>query len=336
MAKRTYIDFQNIKASVSIEQALEAYRVGKLKCSGNQLRGPCPIHQGGNDRQFVVWPNEGTWRCFGDCKKSGDVIQLVAMVLGVSNFEAAHDIARRFELITTPSPNTTKHTAPKGEVRQGEAPEKTGDVCVEPVKEAADPDTAADTDEPGNVAPPNLKPLSYLKPDHESLAARGIKPETAQLFGAGFASKGTMAGRVAIPIHSCDGKDLLAYIGAATRDNQSTWRFPKDFRPELEVFNVHRLGKLGKDEIASPLYIAFDPFFVMAQYQDGNPHAVAILNDIVTDQQLQTIAEAITANGYRTLIVAVEERDARALRIFDHFASTNVVGNIMLLALGRT
>lgn len=323
MAKRKFIDFQHLKDEITIEQVLSAYGVAGLHPSGAQLRGPCPIHEGSNDRQFVVWPDKGTWRCFGECQKSGDIIQLVALLLGVGNFEAAQDIAKRFDLMSTSSAEATDTCSGQGEAGPGEAKEHDSDLCVEPTIATA---TGS------NVPPPNLKPLEYLKADHPSLKKRGINTETAAHFGAGFASRGIMAGRIAIPIHTADGTDLLAYAGAATREDQEPWKFPKDFRPDLEVFNVHRLPVSDADA-AEPIYVTFDPFFVLQQHRDGNPHTVAILSDEVTDRQLDTIATAVARGGYRTLIVAVVDRDEKAMRVFDHFASQNFGGNVMLLSL---
>ena len=38
----------------------------------------CPIHNGSNDKQFVVNIRNNTWCCFGDCRKGGSILELVA------------------------------------------------------------------------------------------------------------------------------------------------------------------------------------------------------------------------------------------------------------------
>ena len=52
----TYVDFQQIKATVSIEQVLDMLGVKHLKPHGDALRGHCPCCKEGNDRAFVVTP----------------------------------------------------------------------------------------------------------------------------------------------------------------------------------------------------------------------------------------------------------------------------------------
>ena len=91
----TYIDFAQLKQDVSIEQVLSMLEVD-LKKSGNQLRGTCPIHDGENDRQFVVTPSKGVFYCFGDCEAGGDIIELVSRVRQISHKEAAQAIAEQF------------------------------------------------------------------------------------------------------------------------------------------------------------------------------------------------------------------------------------------------
>ena len=46
----------------------------KLKKSGPQLRGQCPICKDNSDRAFVITPAKGLYYCFGKCGKGGDAI----------------------------------------------------------------------------------------------------------------------------------------------------------------------------------------------------------------------------------------------------------------------
>lgn len=72
--------FAEVKRAVSIEDVAE--RLTDLRYSGRTGKGLCPFH---DDRQpsFVVWPETGTWRCFGACATGGDVIDLVRHALDV-------------------------------------------------------------------------------------------------------------------------------------------------------------------------------------------------------------------------------------------------------------
>jgi hypothetical protein len=66
----------------------------------------------------------------------------------------------------------------------------------------------------GREIKPN-KPLGFaltLDASHPYLKERGLTPELVATFGLGFCSKGSMAGRICIPIHNADGA-LVAYAG---------------------------------------------------------------------------------------------------------------------------
>ena len=90
------VDFQDLKASVSIEQVLAWLSIDLKKTGTHQLRGVCPIHGGSNDRQFVVSADKNLWHCFGDCHGGGDIIELVARMQKVSQKQAAEMIAEHF------------------------------------------------------------------------------------------------------------------------------------------------------------------------------------------------------------------------------------------------
>jgi hypothetical protein len=52
----------------------------------------------------------------------------------------------------------------------------------------------------------------HLDPAHPYLRERGLSDEDIETFGLGLASRGVMAGRIAIPIHDELGQ-LVAYAG---------------------------------------------------------------------------------------------------------------------------
>ena len=50
----------------------------KLRRSGRTYTGLCPFHvHTKNTPSFVVWPDTGTWRCFGQCNEGGDIFKFV-------------------------------------------------------------------------------------------------------------------------------------------------------------------------------------------------------------------------------------------------------------------
>ena len=74
-----WIDFKELKQSVTMEMVLKDYGLwDKLKKSGNNLVGCCPIHKGSNPRQFSVDPVKSIYNCFGNCKSGGNVLDFVS------------------------------------------------------------------------------------------------------------------------------------------------------------------------------------------------------------------------------------------------------------------
>jgi hypothetical protein len=82
-----YIEFQELKSRVSIEQAVQLLGL-QLKPARTQLRGPCPICKIGGDRALVVTPSKGMFYCFAG-QTGGDQIALVAHVKACKSDEAA-------------------------------------------------------------------------------------------------------------------------------------------------------------------------------------------------------------------------------------------------------
>ena len=49
----------------------------QLKRSGKNYTGFCPFHSNTRTPSFVVFPETGTWRCFGQCSEGGDIFKFV-------------------------------------------------------------------------------------------------------------------------------------------------------------------------------------------------------------------------------------------------------------------
>ena len=94
-----FIDYKLLKTCVSIIMVLDHYGwVRELKGTGNTVRSTCPIHNGSNDKQFVVNIRKNTWCCFGDCRKGGSIRELVGELEKIEIREAAVRIASWFPL----------------------------------------------------------------------------------------------------------------------------------------------------------------------------------------------------------------------------------------------
>ena len=240
------IDFAELKQRVSIERAAEMLGI-KLAKSGPQLRGPCPICKAGGDRAFVITPAKGLYYCFGACGKGGDAITMAASLRSCSLREAAEFLSGR-------SPASSQSPRVNG----------------------------SRNDSPQPMAEKGLRPLDYLQASHEAVQALGVSPETGGHFGAGFAPKGIMRGRLAIPIHDRTGV-LLAYCGRALKDESPALIFPNGFDPRGVIFNAHRI-------VESDLFLVRDPLNAMTAHQNGVENVVAFLSENMSALQLEQLA----------------------------------------------
>ena len=67
----------------------------KLRKSGKNYTGFCPFHPNTRTPAFVVFPDTGTWRCFGACNDGGDVFKFVMKKEGWDFPEALRSLAER-------------------------------------------------------------------------------------------------------------------------------------------------------------------------------------------------------------------------------------------------
>ena len=47
----------------------------QLRRTGKNYIGFCPFHPNSRTPAFVVFPDSGTWRCFGQCNEGGDIFK---------------------------------------------------------------------------------------------------------------------------------------------------------------------------------------------------------------------------------------------------------------------
>lgn len=67
----------------------------KLKKSGRTYTGFCPFHSNTRTPSFVVWPESGTWKCFGACNTGGDAFTYLMKRDGLEFREALEVLAAR-------------------------------------------------------------------------------------------------------------------------------------------------------------------------------------------------------------------------------------------------
>jgi len=83
-----------IKSRIDIVELVSESGV-KLRKSGRNYTGFCPFHANKHTPAFVVWPETGTWRCFGECNEGGDIFKFVMKKDGIDFREALTRLAAR-------------------------------------------------------------------------------------------------------------------------------------------------------------------------------------------------------------------------------------------------
>ncbi len=256
-----FVDFAALKDSVAIETVVPLLGID-MKQFNNQWRGQCPACRSGGNRALVITPEKSAFYCFGG-RTGGDVIAFVAHIRSCSMKDAA--IWLEEQMGEGSSGRRAKATVPEERPREDAR---------------------------------SLQPLTYLQPEHEAVQALGVSPETCTLFGAGYARKGIMRGRLAIPVHDRTGT-LIAYCGQAVKGESPALIFPNGFVPQEHIFNAHTLEP-GEGEIV----LARDPLEVMIAAQNGIGNSIAFLTETVQPQQLEMLASLMDTLQCEELVIA--------------------------------
>src|SRR5260370_20415490 len=126
------------------------------------------------------------------------------------------------------------------------------------------------------------KPLTFqlksIDHEHAYLKARGITAETADTFGVGFFSgRGSMSGRVVIPIHNEKG-ELVAYAGRVVDSSEPRYKFPAGFHKGQVLYNLHRVT-------APEVFIVEGFFDCMKVWQSLHPFVAALMGSSLSEHQ---------------------------------------------------
>jgi len=318
-----WVDFRAVKAIVSMEMVLDHYSIELRKVNATNLRGACPLptHAGDSENSFGVNTEKNAWACHaGSCvakrdgKKGGNVLDFVAVMEGCTIRDAALKLQNWFsveasnERPTDYVPSRDRKKKPKKLV----AKEKTDTTPDTPSNGASA--TACDTNTDGEV---ENKPLEFqlkrVDMSHEYFKHRGIKQDTAEYFGTGhFHGRGSMSGRVVIPIHNEAG-ELIAYAGRSIDDSEPKYKVPAGFRKSLVLFNLHRA------ENAQNRGVVVEGFFdAMKVHQAGFLHVVALMGCEMSEHQ-----EALLVECFDEVVIMLDNDKA------GNYAATQIVARLM-------
>lgn len=259
------LDFQQIKASVSMEQVFYTYHLRFHRSGPGALRGRCPLpmHQSKQSRwSFSADLHSDLWACHSESciqarnsRIGGDVFDFVALMEDCSIRDAALKLQQRFSVCDS------SNLPPRIEAL--EKNEKT------------------------------LKPLSFkltnINPSHGYVEKRGITSATASDFGIGFYyGTGYFSGRIVIPIHDDSGQ-LVAYAGRAVDVSFPKYRLPRGFPKSSVLFNLHRVQE-------SSVVIILEGFFdCMMVWQAGFQNVVSLMGSSLSNVQQKLITDRFRA-----------------------------------------
>lgn len=134
----------------------------KLRRSGRSFTGFCPFHPNSKTAAFAVFPESGTWRCFGQCNEGGDIFKFIMKREGWDFAETLRYLAERAGV-------TLETFTP-----ERKAAEDQYDRLREMLEEAV------------VFFQYQLLKTPAGQPALDFLTRRGVKPETIQNFGLGY------------------------------------------------------------------------------------------------------------------------------------------------------
>lgn len=266
-----WVSYAEVKSAVSMEMVLTRYEVAVRRVNKSYLRGRCPLptHSSGTSGEsFGVQTEKNAWACQSQScvkarggRKGGNVLDFVAVMESCTVRDAALKLQAWFM----------------------------GEGAAELVAEKNEPvgESASEAGRGMSINKPLPFTLQGIDSSHPYLKHRGITQETAELFGVGFfPGKGSMAGRIVIPIHNERGY-LIAYAGRALDDDtEPRYKLPGGFEKSLELYNLHRAAAMERRGV-----IVVEGFFdAMKVHQAGFPFAVALMGNSLSVAQARKLA----------------------------------------------
>jgi len=303
-----------VKSRSDILQVISEYV--DLDTSSRQPKALCPFHAE-RTPSFVIYPDTGSWRCFGSCSEGGDVISFVMKRENMSFAQALENLADRAGI--------------KRDVFEK-------NISKKPVTKILDAnDIAADYFFSRLKAPIGETVRQYL-------FDRGIDVETAARRGLGFAPSGmetlsghlrtkSVQGRTArdagliarksdgewrdmfigrLTIEIRDSRDRIVGFGARTLDGSE----PKYLNtPQTDVFDKSSIlyGLNWADESIRSMNeaIVVEGYMdVITAHEHGFTNVVASMGTAVTQKHLGILARYAVAGGKVGTIVLCLDSDA--------------------------
>jgi DNA primase len=281
-----WVNYKQLREELDIAQVIADYGI-ELRGSGVQRKCVCPVEACRDPKERTVSVNteKGVFRCWR-CDVKGNTIDFAAIMEGLDPIDtrqfrqAAIKLADKYGIQS--ERNAPSRTDEKGKVhRRASAPKR--------------------SDGKQNVRLTN-EPLDFelkdLDPEHESVQALGLRPETVKHFGLGYCTRrGMLQGRIAIPLPDSENR-LIGYAGRLADPEHATQEHP-----------LYRLPDKGRTRTSDGAILSFDASaFVYRSLQLIDP----VPDLIVVEQihQVWQLHEAERAPAVATLGPCTREQVA--------------------------
>lgn len=293
MGQRPFISFDECKEKVPIPDVLQVLGIAdRFERRNGTLTGVCPFpgHVHGpspNPEQFKINLVDGRlwmWKCWGDCKASGNVVQFVMRMTGRSAEHVRFWFAEHFG-------DRLKLSRGRGESQQAAIPAAEMKVAGEVLGKPQPAETkSTEVKIPDETS--EYKPIRFrleVDPTAPYLAERGITEVTARRYGCGLARKGMLAGYVAMPVWDFPkGKFPMGYIGRWPGEDfdadqgRPRHKLPPNFPKQRCLFGINEAleGTAGR-----PVVVLEGVFGALYCVQNGFPATVSTLGSSLSDEQ---------------------------------------------------
>lgn len=294
---------EEIKERLDVVEVISAYV--PLQKAGRTYKGLCPFHQE-KTPSFVVFPETGTWRCFGACGTGGDVFSFIMKRENVDFREALEVLASKAGVsLSPPSAVQSQHAQYLDrlrEINQAAAlyfhnllrDSRTGDLARRYLKERGLDTATVDAFQIGYAADAWDGLLSYLQGRSyatQDLLAAGLIVEKEAEDGSGrVRTYDRFRHRIVVPIRDVKGR-VIAFGARALAAEQQ----PKYLNtPQTPLFDksavVFGLDAAAKSIRSRGQAIIVEGYMdVLAAHQYGESNVVASMGTALTEQQLRQL-----------------------------------------------
>ncbi len=273
----------------------------QLRRSGKNYTGFCPFHPNTRTPSFVVFPETGTWHCFGQCNEGGDIFKFLMKKEGWDFSETLSRLAERAGVqLRPPSPQ---------EEAQAEANDNLRALLEDAVTYYRH--QLLETAE-------GKKTLAYLH-------GRKLTDETIEIFGLGYAPRSWDATRNYFTGKGFSEEDLLACGLVSARDTGGVYdRFRhrlvipiRDARGRMTGFGARTLDPEDVPKyLNSPQTILFDKGHLLYGLDRARKAIRAADQAVIVEGYLDVIAlhQAGFENAVSPMGTALTEHQLRQIK----------------------